>query len=257
MGGVKFCPQCGAGALGADPQFCASCGHSLPLSSGPSREKSPHPPEPHPPTESPSTPRLQTCFKCRVPFDTDQDERCPRCFPAAVARTVPSQSGGKTRDLGGPGVQKADDGLIRVFHAFQVDTADAERDTEDIGIFGSVPDAILGIAQYVLLDIARDHADWFLSGSAELPWGLPHEDEIESMQLDWRRSSAWLRQHSPGQLIDWYRRAHVDLELFVIPRLLCADSPSLEEEDVMALGADRYRLENLYLLRSENLLPRL
>lgn len=246
---MKFCPQCGAAVVGEDPRFCAACGSSLPSLTGKSNQD--------PLRDAPSPPRLKTCFKCKIPFDSDLHERCPRCFIASSASGEPSQSMGRPSGLRVPRVKATDDGLTRVFHAFQVDTADAERDTDDIGIFESLPDAVLGLAQYVLFDMARDHSDWFLSGEIELPWGFPHEDEIDSMQLDWRRASSWLRRNSPDQLVDWYRRAHPDLELFVIPRLLCTASPSLEESVVMALRAGRYGLENLYLRRSENLLPRL
>ena len=235
--------------MGEDPRFCAACGSSLPSLSGQS--------DPEPPPETPNRLSLQTCFKCKIPYEADLHGRCPRCFRVPAARAVPSPPVMSPSGSGAPRVKGADDGLTRVFHAFQVDTADAERDTDDIGIFKSLPDAVLGLAQYILFDIARDHADWFLSGDIELPWGFPHEDEIDSMQFDWRRASSWLERNPPDQLVDWYRRAHPDLELFVIPRLLCTASPSLEEAVVMAQEADRYRVENIYFRRSENLLPRL
>ena len=257
MSGVNFCPQCGAGILGEDARFCGSCGAPLPSLMDQSEAAPERLSATAPTTQSHTRGTFQTCFKCRVPFDKERYQRCPRCFRGVVTEgqagpSVHAPSG--SRDVR---LTKADDGLALVFHAFQVDTADAENDNDDIGIFESVPDAILGIAQYVLFDIARDHADWFLSGSQPLPWGFPHESETESMQLDWRRVSAWLQRHSADELVDWYRRAHPDLELFIIPRLLCRVSPTLDETVVMNLRADRYGLENLHLLRSGNLLPRL
>lgn len=196
------------------------------------------------------------CPQCGAVVAGESPRFCASCGAPLPTLTRRSQHSGPHSSKG-PRAERTDDGLTRVFHAFQIDTADADRDTEDIGIFESLPDAVLGLAQYVLFDIAQGHVDWFLSGDMKLPWGLPHEGEIDSMQLDWRRAASWLEKHSPAQLVDWYRRAHPDLEMFVIPRLLCTTSPSLEEAVVMALQADRYGFENMYLRRSENLLPRL
>lgn len=202
MSGVNFCPQCGAGAVGESPRFCASCGASL---------------------------------ASLIRRSQHTDLRGPE----------------------GPRAERADDGLVRVFHAFEVDTANAERDTTEVGIFVSVDDAFLGLAQYVLFEIARGIAEGFIDEDVELPWGFPDEGEIEAMEMDWRRAASWLERHTPDQLVRWYRRAHPDLELFVIPRLLCTASPALEEANVMGLRGDRYSLENMYLRRSENLLPTL
>ena len=196
------------------------------------------------------------CPQCGAVVVGESPRFCATCG-ASLPSFSPRSQCSELRGSEGPRAERADAGLIRVFHAFQVDTANAERDTDEIGIFGSVPDAILGLAQYVLFDIARGHADWFLGGDVELPWGFPHEHEIEAMEMDWRRAASWLERHSPEQLVGWYRRAHPDLELFVIPRLLCTASPSLEEAIVMAQPADRYGVENMYLRRSENLLPTL
>lgn len=200
--------------------------------------------------------RVNFCPQCGAVVVGESPRFCATCGASLPSFSPRSQSS-ELRGSDGPRAKRADASLIRVFHAFEVDTVDTERDTTEVGLFASALDALLGLAQYVLFEIARGHAEGFIDGDMELPWGFPHEDEIEAMEMDWRRAISWLDHHSPDQLVTWYRRAHPDLELFVLPRLLYTASPILEEAIVMAQPADRYGVENMYLRRSENLLPTL
>lgn len=142
-----------------------------------------------------------------------------------------------------------------IFHAFEVDLND--WDLVDIGLYRSEADGLLGLAQYVLYDIAEEHADHFLSGDVGLPWGYPSEEEMATEKLNWRTASEWLRTHSPLDLVNWYRREFPDLELFLVSRDLRDETPRLDEGSLSRLGADDFRPENIHLRRASNLLPRL
>lgn len=196
------------------------------------------------------------CPQCGALVVGESPRFCASCGASLPSLTTQGQHS-RLRESNGPRTDQADGGLIRVFHAFEVDTVNTETEITEVGIFVSVPDALLGLAQYVLFEIARGHAEGFIDGDMELPWGFPREDDVEAMEMDWRRATSWLNRHSPDQLVSWYRQAHPDLELFVLPRLLYTASSSLEEAIVMAQPADRYGVENMYLRRSENLLPTL
>lgn len=75
------------------------------------------------------------------------------------------------------------DEMQELFHAFEVDLND--MDMMDIGLYRSEAEVVLGLAQYILSDIADEHAFHFLSGDVELPWGYPSADEVTNEKLDW------------------------------------------------------------------------
>lgn len=143
----------------------------------------------------------------------------------------------------------------QLFHAFEIDLNG--MDVVDLGLYRTEEDAMLGIAQFILTAISRDNVDHFLSGEIDLPWGPPSDHEMETAELDWEAALSWLSEHSAAELVDWYRRNHMDLELFVIARNFHEDTPKLDKQTILALSDDHFPFDSLYFKRGENLLPRL
>ena len=75
--------------------------------------------------------------------------------------------------------------MQELFHAFEVDLND--MDMIDIGLYLSEAEGVLGLAQYILFDIADEHAEHFLSGDVRLPWGYPSVEEVADQKLDWNQ----------------------------------------------------------------------
>lgn len=123
-------------------------------------------------------------------------------------------------------------------------------DITSFGLFGSVDDAVKGIALFILSDmsgVAGLH-DPDAYGSA--PWGDPRRED----EFDWGAAEEWLSTYTEFDLVEWYRKAFPDIRVVIEPIQFMGAPPDLNERGVVELGEDYFRFVGQWW-EGVNLLP--